>query len=267
MASPVESHRPELRKDSVTNRWVIFSPARAKRPSDFKSKSPAPSSTDSPQTCPFCIGQEHQCAPEIFRFPPQNPDWKVRVIQNLYPALSRDKDLDSSTSLSSDSLLWGCLLDGYGFHDVIIESPVHSVHLSDLTPEDVAQVLLAYKKRILQLASDDNIKYVQVFKNHGASAGASMTHSHSQIVGLPVIPPSVTTRLDSMKQYFNQTGKCSLCHVPTKDLLVDESVHFISVVPYAASFPFELWIVPRDHVSHFHELDHEKCRLLILEGY
>lgn len=162
MASPVESHRPELRKDSVTNRWVIFSPARAKRPSDFKSKSPAPSSTDSPQTCPFCIGQEHQCAPEIFRFPPQNPDWKVRVIQNLYPALSRDKDLDSSTSLSSDSLLWGCLLDGYGFHDVIIESPVHSVHLSDLTPEDVAQVLLAYKKRILQLASDDNIKYVQV---------------------------------------------------------------------------------------------------------
>lgn len=97
-----------------------------------------------------------------------------------------------------------------------------------------------------------------MFKNHGASAGASMTHSHSQIVGLPVIPPSVTTRLDSMKQYFNQTGKCSLCHVPTKDLLVDESVHFISVVPYAASFPFELWIVPRDHVSHFHELDHEK---------
>ncbi|XP_050941439.1 probable galactose-1-phosphate uridyltransferase isoform X3 [Cucumis melo] len=267
MASPVESRRPELRKDSVTNRWVIFSPARAKRPSDFKSKSPAPSSTDSPQTCPFCIGQEHHCAPEIFRFPPQNPDWKVRVIQNLYPALSRDKDLDSSTSLSSGSLLWGCLLDGYGFHDVIIESPVHSVHLSDLTPEDVAQVLFAYKKRILQLASDDSIKYVQVFKNHGASAGASMTHSHSQMVGLPVIPPSVTTRLDSMKQYFNETGKCSICHVPTKDLLVDESVHFISVVPYAASFPFELWIVPRDHVSHFHELDQEKCRLLILEGY
>lgn len=97
-----------------------------------------------------------------------------------------------------------------------------------------------------------------MFKNHGASAGASMTHSHSQMVGLPVIPPSVTTRLDSMKQYFNETGKCSICHVPTKDLLVDESVHFISVVPYAASFPFELWIVPRDHVSHFHELDQEK---------
>lgn len=162
MASPVESRRPQLRKDSVTNRWVIFSPARAKRPSDFKSKSPAPSSSDSPQTCPFCIGQEHHCAPEIFRFPPQNSDWKVRIIQNLYPALSRDKDLDSSTSPSSDYLLWGCLLDGYGFHDVIIESPVHSVHLSDLTPEDVAQVLLAYKKRILQLAGDDSIKYVQV---------------------------------------------------------------------------------------------------------
>lgn len=201
---------------------------------------------------------------------------------------------------------------------MIIESPVHSVHLSDLTPVDVAQVLLAYKKRILQLTGDGSIKYVQVFllsimlvweiekifhvvssalchlhfvdhvecirilncylsvgfdffilwlekvfKNHGASAGASMTHSHSQMVGLPVIPPSVSTRLDSMKEYFNQTGKCSICHVPTKDLLVDESVHFISVVPYAASFPFELWIVPRDHVSHFHELDQDKVNQML----
>ncbi|KAG5079351.1 hypothetical protein JHK86_003416 [Glycine max] len=80
-------NNPEVRKDIVWNRWVIFSPARAKRPSDFKSKSPADPNPN--QQCPFCIGHEHECAPEIFRVPPGDPDWKIRVIQNLYPALSR----------------------------------------------------------------------------------------------------------------------------------------------------------------------------------
>lgn len=98
-----------------------------------------------------------------------------------------------------------------------------------------------------------------MFKNHGASAGASMSHSHSQILALPIIPPTVSARLDGMKEYFNQTGKCSLCEDQSKDLLIDEAVHFIAIVPFAATFPFEIWIIPRDHSSHFHELDAQKA--------
>jgi len=108
--------------------------------------------------------------------------------------------------------------------------------------------------------------HFKVFKNHGASAGASMSHSHSQILALPVIPSSVSARLEGMKEYFEKTGKCSLCEVRAKELLIDESSHFISVVPFAATFPFEIWIIPRVHSSHFHELDFEKVnsQLLVL---
>ncbi|KAK7315595.1 hypothetical protein VNO77_34154 [Canavalia gladiata] len=250
MASSSGNRNPELRKDAVWNRWVIFSPARAKRPSDFKSKSPTDPNPN--QQCPFCIGHEHECAPEIFRVPPDNPDWKIRVIQNLYPALSRN--LPEPHHAPSCSVL-----DGFGFHDVVIETPVHPVQLSDLYPQEIAHVFLAYTKRIQQLATYESIRYVQIFKNHGASAGASMSHSHSQMIALPIIPPNVSTRLGSMKDYFDQKGKCFLCETQREDLLIDSSTNFFSLVPFAATLPFEIWIVPRYHSAHFHELDADKA--------
>ncbi|KAH8480863.1 hypothetical protein Peur_062342 [Populus x canadensis] len=250
--------RPELRHDPVTNRWVIFSPARAKRPTDLKSKSPQNSNPNDNSSCPFCIGNEHECAPEIFRVPsdPSDPNWKLRVIENLYPALNRN--LEGPCDEKQDMGVPGLAMGGFGFHDVVIENPVHSVHLCDMEARDIGQVLLAYKKRIQQIATVESIKYVQVFKNHGASAGASMSHSHSQILALPIIPSSVSARFEGMNEYFEKTGKCSLCEVQAKELLIDESTHFISIVPFAATFPFEIWIIPRAHSSHFHEFDCEK---------
>ncbi|XP_057807564.1 ADP-glucose phosphorylase [Salvia miltiorrhiza] len=247
------SRSPEIRKDAVHNRWVIFSPARARRPSDFKSKTDAASDANPHTACPFCAGHEHECAPEIFRFPPESTlDWKVRVIQNLYPALSRDLD-------PPDVQCGGAQLAvaGFGFHDVVIESPAHPIHLNHLSPPQIADVLLAYKKRIDQLRGFDSIKYVQVFKNHGATAGASMSHSHSQILALPIIPPAASARIQSMKEHFEQTGECAICQVKQQDLLIHESNHFKSIVPFAATFPFEIWIIPRRHSSHFHDLDRE----------
>lgn len=85
-----------------------------------------------------------------------------------------------------------------------------------------------------------------------------MSHSHSQMIALPIVPPAVAARLDSMKEYFDRTGKCSICELNSQDLLIDVSAHFISIVPYAATFPFEIWIIPLSHSPHFHELDGEK---------
>ncbi|KAB5512180.1 hypothetical protein DKX38_029208 [Salix brachista] len=247
--------RPELRHDPVANRWVIFSPARAKRPTDFKSKSPQNSNPGDNSSCPFCIGNEHECAPEIFRVP-SDPNWKLRVIENLYPALSRN--IEGPCEEKQDMGVPARAIGGFGFHDVVIENPVHSVHLCDMEARDIGQVLLAYKKRIQQIASVESIKYVQVFKNHGASAGASMSHSHSQLLALPIIPSAVSARFEGMNEYFKKTGKCSLCEVQAKELLIDESTHFISIVPFAATYPFEMWIIPRAHYSHFHEFDCDK---------
>ncbi|KAL2453222.1 ADP-glucose phosphorylase [Abeliophyllum distichum] len=259
MAAEATYRRPEIRKDATHNRWVIFSQARALRPSNFKSKSDANPKSNNQSECPFCVGHEHECAPEIFRVPADSTsDWKIRVIQNLYPALNRELNFPSCPSDSSHCS-GDVAVSGFGFHDVVIESPVHPVHLADLSPAQVGDVLLAYKTRIDQLRTFDSIKYVQVFKNHGASAGASMSHSHSQIMALPVVPSAVSARIESMKEFFEQTGKCSLCQVGRDDLLIDESTHFLSIVPYAATFPFEIWIIPRYHSTHFHELDSDKA--------
>ncbi|KAM7272296.1 hypothetical protein ACFE04_026959 [Oxalis oulophora] len=247
---------PELRKDPTTNHWVIFSPARAKRPSDFKSKNPTTNPNPNNSTCPFCAGNEHLCAPEIFRLDNNevSGSWNIRVIQNLYPALSRD-NVEPIHRNEGDQVSIG----GFGFHDVVIESPSHEVQLADLEAGLIAQVLMSYKKIIERVKTHDSIKYAQVFKNHGASAGASLSHTHSQILSLPVIPPKVAARMDAMKEYFNEKGKCNLCQVQPSDLIINESRYFISIVPFAASFPFEMWIIPRDHSSHFHEIDPDKA--------
>ncbi|GJY00346.1 ADP-glucose phosphorylase [Tanacetum coccineum] len=150
------SPTPEIRKDTVNNRFVILSPARSKRPSDFKSKSnPNPNQPSQSTTCPFCAGNEHQCAPEIFRSP-EHGSWKVRCIENLYPALSRDVNNEGG-----DVSGGGVVTSGFGFHDVIIETPEHEVKLSGLDKEGVKDVLLAYKKRVAQLCAVDAIRYVQ----------------------------------------------------------------------------------------------------------
>ncbi|CAH8271477.1 unnamed protein product [Arabidopsis lyrata] len=250
----VENQSPELRKDPVTNRWVIFSPARAKRPTDFKSKSPQ-NPNPKPSSCAFCIGREQECAPEIFRVPDHDPNWKLRVIENLYPALSRNLETQAKQGETGT----GRTTVGFGFHDVVIESPVHSIQLSDIDPVGIGDVLIAYKKRIDQIGQHDSINYIQVFKNQGASAGASMSHSHSQIMALPVVPPTVSSRLDGTKDYFDETGKCCLCEAKSKHFVIDESSHFVSVAPFAATYPFEIWIIPNDHSSHFHHLDDVKA--------
>ncbi|CAN6464920.1 unnamed protein product [Victoria cruziana] len=252
----------EIRRDTVFNRSIIFSPARAKRPSDFKShqKPGEAAGNTTRKFCAFCKNHEHECAPEIFRVPPDTLDWKIRVIENLYPAL--DRKLCMPNPNAGPDFGGESVLPGFGFHDVVIETPDHGVNLSDLSAEEIGDVLLAYRDRITQLAGIESVKYVQVFKNHGASAGASMSHSHSQLMSLPFVPASVSARLDSARENFCRTGKCLLCEIKSEELLVGESGHFFALVPFAASLPFEIWIIPRLHASHFEEIDPEKVNLI-----
>ncbi|MQL85669.1 hypothetical protein Taro_018204, partial [Colocasia esculenta] len=163
----------QLRRDDVFGRWIIFSPARARRPSEFKSSTPAngakpdPSRSNEapfrppPPSCPFCFGNEHQCAPEIFRFPAGAAEWQLRVIENLYPALRREEEPPAS-DLDCRERERGLVVAGYGFHDVVIETPYHGFHLSDLSPTEAGEVVLAYRERVLQLASLGSIKFLRI---------------------------------------------------------------------------------------------------------
>ncbi|KAL6211369.1 hypothetical protein ACLB2K_016596 [Fragaria x ananassa] len=196
--------------------YDICVPARAKRPSDFKSKSLVGHEEEQSNSCPFCLGREQHCAPEIFRVPPDDPNWKLRVIQNLYPALSRDV-----TPPPADETP-GQLMTGFGFHDVVIETPLHSLHLSHLPPSQIALVLGAYTTRILHFLDGGSSMHGKYVRPSACMVNtwASLTHSHSQIMALPFVPPAVAARLHSMKDYFNRTGKCSLCEFNSNNLLI-----------------------------------------------
>jgi UDPglucose--hexose-1-phosphate uridylyltransferase len=165
------SRTTEARRDAVFGRWVVFSLARSRRPTDLKShkptSNPSPGADAPKPSCPFCAGRESECAPEIFRVPPEAAEavpWRIRVIQNLYPALRRDMEPPAPGDGGADeeAAPGERVVRGFGFHDVVIETPRHDVRLWDLDAEGVRDVLLAYAARVRQLAEHPAVKYVQV---------------------------------------------------------------------------------------------------------
>ena len=179
MASAEASRISEARRDAVFGRWVVFSPARSCRPTDLKSHSPANPSPAGPvggayapappkPSCPFCAGRESECAPLIFRVPPDGSlPWRIRVIQHLYPALRRDVEPPPPPPVLPEGEAppdepGERAVPGFGFHDVVIETPRHDVRLWDLDAEGVRDVLLAYAERVRQLGEHPVVKYVQV---------------------------------------------------------------------------------------------------------
>ena len=177
---------PELRKDPVIDRWVIISTERGKRPQDF----PQPPKRIDPRVCPFCPGNEAATPPEVsaLRSPdslPNQPGWEVRAISNKYPALRIEGELNRVGVGIFDKM------NGIGAHEVIIETPNHHEGLGDLSVRRVADVLLVCQGRMIDLERDPRFRYLMLFKNQGEAAGASLEHSHSQLIATPVVPKRV----------------------------------------------------------------------------
>lgn len=246
---------PELRKDPVLGRWVIISTERAKRPKDFKA---APEKkVISPKSCPFCPGNETATPPEIFAYrkegtEPNTPGWTLRVISNKFPALLIEGDINRRGEGIYDHM------NGIGAHEVIIETPDHEADLADLELSHFKNVIYAYKQRINDLKNDPRLRYVMIFKNFGAAAGASLEHSHSQLIATPVVPKRVTEEMDGARRYFEYRDRCIFCDIvvqETKDRkrLISENNSYILICPFAPRFPFETWILPRSHMSNFEE--------------
>ena len=245
---------PELRKDSVTGRWVIISTDRARRPSDF-TREPVVI-TQPTRFCPFCYGNESKTPPEVLAYRVNGghnqAGWSLRVVPNKFPVLGIEGDLARQGDGMFDKM------SGIGAHEVIIESPEHTATLATMSDKQVEDVLWAFRERTLDLKKDRRLRYILLFKNHGESAGASLEHPHSQLIALPVIPKRVKEELDGAKQYHDFKERCVFCDVVRQESqagtrLVMETDRFIVIEPYAARFPFETWIVPKRHDSHFED--------------
>jgi UDPglucose--hexose-1-phosphate uridylyltransferase len=247
---------PELRKDPITGRWVIVAVDRAMRPTDFIREHVVPVGG---QFCPFCPGHEQKTPPEVLAYRPgggsaNGGGWTLRVVPNKFPALCVEGDLNRQGEGLYDKM------NGIGAHEVVIETPDHMLTLGDLSEKQVEDVFWAIRDRIVDLRKDIRLRYIIVFKNHGLGAGATLEHSHSQIIALPVVPKRVREELDGAKRYFDYRERCIYCDIVREETegssrIILETDHYLAVAPYAARFPFETWIVPKKHSSHFESME------------
>ncbi len=246
---------PELRRDPIVGRWVIIATERAKRPHDFAVEQVA----ERPGVCPFCYGQENMTPPEILAYregatAKNAPGWKVRVVPNRFPALMIEGDLGRKGEGLYDRM------NGIGAHEVIIETPDHHRGMADLDDAEIERVFWAFRDRMIDLKKDPRFRYVMIFKNHGVAAGASLDHSHSQLIALPVVPKNVTEEMKGALEYYNYKERCVFCDIVHQELadgrrMIYENAEFVVVAPFAPKFPFETWILPKSHESAF-----EACR-------
>ncbi|MFH1067801.1 MAG: DUF4931 domain-containing protein [bacterium] len=249
---------PELRKDPVAGRWVVFSPERLRRPVHIQCK---PQLQAAEQENPFLSGNEAYTLPEIFaiRDPgsaPNKPGWRVRVVANLFPALRIEGELEKEAFGFYDRM------NGIGAHEVIIETPDPNMALDQQPIAGIADVLRAFRSRMLDLAKDTRFRYILVFKNFGAAAGATLPHPHSQLIAMPVVPIAVKEKLKAAMQYYrwkdrNLFGDILNNERKSGDRMVYENAGFSAFCPFASRFPFELCIMPRKQSPDFSsESDH-----------
>ena len=242
---------PELRQNRLTKEWVIIATERAKRPEDLKVKREAKPLPSYVQTCPFCPGNEALAPPEVWRTPPSaEGNWQVRVLPNKFAALSREGEPTRKIVRSKRTI------NGVGIHDVVVETPDHSLTTALLTDAQVADVLRSYKARFEAMSADPRVAHVILFKNHGIAAGTSLEHPHSQMVACPVISSQVRGRLHEALRHFDEYGECIFCMSLQEDLANPDRVvvateHFVAVEPFASPTPFCTHIMPRRHMASF----------------
>ncbi|HTR44597.1 MAG TPA: galactose-1-phosphate uridylyltransferase [Thermodesulfovibrionales bacterium] len=243
---------PELRKDPISGRWVIIAVERGKRPTDFASP---PVQRKKGGFCPFDAGNEYTTPHEIMAFrpsptPADTAGWTLRVMPNKFPALQIYGDLNRAGEGMFDKM------NGIGAHEVIVETPDHQLSLATMPLKSVEDVLWAYHMRLSDLKKDPRFKYVLIFKNEGDAAGASLEHSHSQLIAVPVVPKLVKEEVDAARHYYEFKERCIFCDVINQEMedgkrVIYENSGYVALAPFAPRAPFETWILPRRHESAF----------------
>jgi UDPglucose--hexose-1-phosphate uridylyltransferase len=238
----------DLRKDPVTGRWVIISTERQKRPDDFHIDTVT---VKGDALCPFCQGHEDKTPPEILAYRNGN-GWDVRVVPNKFPALRVEGELDREGEGLFDRM------NGIGAHEVIIETPHHGQTFATMGEPAIEKVFWAWRERVIDLKRDFRLRHVVIFKNHGAAAGASLEHSHSQLIALPIVPRELKEELQGAKRHFQERERCVFCDIVRQEgrhgtRMIAESADFVALAPYAPRFPFETWLLPKRHRSRFED--------------
>jgi UDPglucose--hexose-1-phosphate uridylyltransferase len=257
----------------VPSESVLVATARSMRPK--KAEAPAPRDTRAHvDTCPFCTGHEHMTPPQIAVIPEQGP-WAIRIVENLYPVLGDDRE--------NPNLTFGLqqTIDGYGRHEVVIDNANHGIAVHEMDEAHLATLFRAYRNRMQQLyRSNPRLRYVLVFKNYGPAAGASIAHTHSQIIATPVIPDNVQAEVANSRAFFAKHHRCIFCSLIDEALTFEATLYdresgeirrkigvgqyviekgrkFIAIKPFASRYEWEVHILPLAHQADYLRLSDE----------
>lgn len=220
---------PRLLLDPGTGRPILMSPQRQQRPRNTGSDQ------DGAEDCPFCEGQEHRTTKETDAIreagaPPDGPGWLARAFPNLYPAAA-------------------C-------HEVIAEGPAHTTHPGELEPDLLGDALTLYRRRIRTMETEPGTACAFLFKNVGAAAGSSIAHNHSQLLGLPVLPPRLSSELRACQEHG-----CLHCReidgAAATGREIWRGAHHVLLCPSTPKLPYEAWLLPIDHASDFLTAGHD----------
>jgi UDPglucose--hexose-1-phosphate uridylyltransferase len=254
------SYTPETRKDRITNQWVAFAPSRSGRPKQTsREETSSPDDTEPVHGCPFCPGHEEMLPDILWQFDApgpsdDSPPWRTRVVPNKYSALKPDRSPSTQTCGLYQTRA------SRGRQEVIIETPRHYQSLAQMSVDQVDAVLETYLQRYhtIRRADDDFIPFL--FRNHGAGAGASIAHPHSQLIAPDVPPPGIEREEEAARARYRELDACPYCVMIDDELdaearLVWTNESFVLFVPFAAEVPYEMWILPRTHEPEFGRLD------------
>jgi UDPglucose--hexose-1-phosphate uridylyltransferase len=248
----------EIRKDPVSESWVIIAQERANRPLTTAINN----RPQGQQFCPFCEGYESETLPEItaLRTPgmkANGPGWSVRVVPNRYPAL----DTELALELYRSGIY--CSIAARGAHEVIIEGAAHTRSVTELPSGMFTEVIKIYRERLASLSRLPHLRSGVLIKNVGLAAGASIEHSHSQLIATPIIPMRLQNELKTARAYYRKQRRCIWCDVLAEERrihsrMVFEGDEIVAVCPYSPRFPFETWLMPKRHHSFF-EATSDSC--------
>jgi UDPglucose--hexose-1-phosphate uridylyltransferase len=242
----------EIRKHYFLPEYCIIAEERAKRPSDFAGAAEGSEESLS-ESCVFCAGNEEKTPPatavyrngEVFAdtWEKRVRNWDFRCFPNLYPALSPAPPSPGFHGEDPE------VLPGFGFHEVIVESPLHGKNLKDFSDTEISGLIRVYKDRVCHYAAHEKICYVSLFKNSGKAAGASQDHPHSQLIALPVCPQILERELKAIRE----VEECPYCALLEKEKasprLIHENSKFVAFAPYYSIGPFEVWVLPKEHIN------------------
>ncbi|HRW83015.1 MAG TPA: DUF4921 family protein [Methanothrix sp.] len=247
-----------MRRHYFLDEYCIIAAERGKRPSDFKHG--GPEGRSDPKTCPFCPGNEELTPPAVAVYTDDGvcadgeervKNWWARSFLNLYPATAPDPKPPTKEWVADYAR---------GFHEVIVESPDHESQPSRFSRRDLERLVSVYTDRYRSRIRETSVEYVSIFKNWGRVAGASLSHTHSQLIALPIVPPILKREVNAIAS----APRCPYCSLVEREAsserLIFENDRFVLIAPFSSQVPYETWILPIDHSSSLDRLDQAGSR-------